>query len=160
MAGVKPVPDGFNTVSPHLVVDNANEAIEFYKKAFGAKETARMPGPDGKSIMHAELKIGDSTVMLADEFPNGPKSAKALGGSSVVLHLYVDDVDTLYDRAVKAGAAVTFPLNDTFWGDRYGQVTDPFGHTWSLATHKQDLTAEQIAEGAKEYFSKMEGGQE
>ncbi len=158
---VNPIPEGFHTVSPHIVVDDGNAAIDFYKKAFGAEEKARMTGPDGKSIMHAELKIGSSIIMLNEEFPGGgAKSPKTLGGSPVILHLYVDDVDAFYDRAIKAGAKVSFPIADAFWGDRYGQVTDPFGHTWSLATHKKDLTEAEINKGAEEFFSNMGGGGE
>ena len=155
---VKPIPEGFHTLSPHVVVNDGNKAIEFYKNAFGAEETVRMPGPDGKSVMHAELKIGSSVFMLAEEFPGmGPKSAATLGGSPVILHLYVDDVDALFDRAVKAGAAATMPVMDAFWGDRYGQLTDPFGHVWSIATHKEDLTDEEVGKRAEKFFGEMGG---
>ena len=158
---VKAIPDGYHTATPYLIVDDAGKAIEFYKKAFGAEEKTRMNGPDGKSILHAELQIGSSRIMLNEEFPGmGPKSAKSLGGSPVVLHLYVEDVDALYDRAVKAGATPSYPVNDAFWGDRYGQVTDPFGHTWSLATHKEDLTEEEIMKRAADWFAKMGKGGE
>jgi uncharacterized glyoxalase superfamily protein PhnB len=158
MAGkVKAIPDGFNTLSPHIVVRGGGKAIEFYKKAFGAEEVARMPGPDGQSICHAELKIGNSRLMLADEMPGGEGCAcvspQTTGKTTAVLHLCVEDADSMYNRAVKAGAKATMPLMDAFWGDRYGQVTDPFGHVWSIATHKRDLTLEQIQKGAQEFFA-------
>ena len=148
-ATVQPIPEGMATVTPHLVCAGAAQAIEFYKKAFGAIETARLPGPDGK-IMHAAVKIGDSNVMLVDEFPAyGSVGPNALKGSPVTLHLYVKDVDAAFAKAVDAGAAVKMPLADMFWGDRYGQITDPFGHIWSMATHKRDMTPEQMAEEMK-----------
>jgi uncharacterized glyoxalase superfamily protein PhnB len=159
---VKAIPDGFNSLSPHIQVRGAAQAIEFYKKAFGAEEIFRMPGPDGKSIMHAELKFGNSMLMLCEEMPGegcGCTSPQTAGKTTAVLHLYVDDADSLYNRAVKAGAKETMPLMDAFWGDRYGQVTDPFGHVWSIATHKQDLTPEQIQNGAQEFFAGMCGKQ-
>jgi uncharacterized glyoxalase superfamily protein PhnB len=135
-----------HTVTPHLVCDGAADAIAFYKKAFNAKESARMPGPGGK-IMHAQLTIGDSHIMLVDEFPEmggfGPKHYK---GTPVTLHLYVPDVDAAYKQAVDAGATAKMPPADMFWGDRYGVLVDPFGHSWSLATHKRDLTPEQMME--------------
>lgn len=144
---VRPIPEGYRTVTPHLVCEQAPEAIEFYKKAFGAVEIARMPGPDGK-IMHAEIRIGDSPIMLAQDYPEfGSLGPLALKGTSVVIHLYVEDADAAWARAVDAGATPIMPLSDMFWGDRYGQVQDPFGHRWSIATHKQDLTPEQIKEG-------------
>lgn len=148
-ATVQPIPEGMATVTPHLVCANAAQAIEFYKKAFGAVETARMPGPDGK-IMHASVRIGDSNVMLVDEYPDyGSLGPNALKGSPVTLHLYVKDVDAAFAKAVDAGAKVKMPLADMFWGDRYGQLTDPFGHIWSMATHMRDLTPEQMAEEMK-----------
>ena len=146
----KPVPDGFHTVTPHLTMKNAGEAIEFYRKAFGAEEIARMPGPGG-SVMHAEIRIGDSPIMLNDEFPeHGARGPKTIGGTPVSIHLYVNDVDALFDRAVKAGAKVTMPIADMFWGDRFGKLEDPFGHQWSLATHKEDVTPEECMQRAKE----------
>jgi PhnB protein len=151
----QPIPPGYHTITPHIVVSNPSEAIEFYKKAFGAEERARMESPDGRTIMHAEIKIGDSIVMLAGEFPNGPKAADTLGGTPVALHIYVEDVDALWDRAIKAGGQEFFPLNDTFWGDRYGVLIDPFGHRWAMATHKVDMTPEQMTKNAKEYFDNM-----
>ena len=141
---VRAIPEGFHTITPHLVCAGAAEAIEFYKKAFGAVETGRMPGPGGK-IMHAQLRIGDSPIMLADDFPefgcNGPQ---ALKGTPVFIHLYVNDADATWAQAVAAGAKPVMPLADMFWGDRYGQLDDPFGHRWSIATHKRDMTPEQM----------------
>ena len=154
------VPDGFHAVTPHLVVREAAKAIEFYKKAFGAEEIARMAGPDEKFVMHAELKIGDSIVMLGDEFPQMRRwvSPQSLKGTSIALHLYVKDVDQAFKRAVAAGATVSMPVMDAFWGDRYGRVTDPFGHEWSLATHKQDLTRDEITKGAQAFFANISKG--
>lgn len=157
----KAVPDGFHTITPHLVVKNGNEAIEFYKKAFGARELSRSAGPDGTRVMHASLQIGDSMIMLNDEFPEyGAKGPRSIGGTPVTIHLYVDDADTWYKRAVEAGATETMPIMDAFWGDRYGKLTDPFGHEWSIATHTEDLSPEEIGKRAQEYFSKMGGGEE
>ena len=137
---VNPIPEGMHTVTPHLVCAGAGAAIDFYKKAFGATETARMPGPGGK-LIHASVRIGDSTVMLVDEMPEwGSLGPKALKGTPVVIHLYVDDVDAFTARAVAAGAKVTMPVADMFWGDRYGQLEDPFGHRWSVATHVRDVS--------------------
>lgn len=153
---VKPVPEGFNTVSAYLVVRNAVEALEFYQKAFGAEPGMRMPGPDGKSTMHAEMRIGDSTVMLTDENPQWQmKSPQTLGGSPSSLHIYVHDVDKYFNRAVEAGCEITAPLMDAFWGDRYGKVMDPFGHQWGIATHKEDLSGEEIGRRAAEFFANM-----
>ncbi|MFA9217210.1 MAG: VOC family protein [Sphingomonadaceae bacterium] len=150
---VQPIPDGMSSVTPHLVCANAAEAIEFYKKAFGAVETARLPAPDGK-LMHAAVRIGDSNVMLVDEFPQwGCLGPLALKGTPVILHLYVMDVDAAFARAIEAGASVKTPLADMFWGDRYGQLTDPYGHIWSLATHQRDLTPQQM----QEEMQKMQG---
>lgn len=149
MPKVKPIPEGMHTITPHLVCAGAADAIEFYKKAFGAVEEARMPGPNGK-IMHALIRIGGSAVMLVDEMPEwgsfGPKSLK---GSPVTIHIYTEDADALADRAVKAGAKVTMPVNDAFWGDRYGKLEDPFGHHWSVATHVRDVTMEDAMEAMK-----------
>jgi len=150
---VRPIPEGFHTLTPHIVVKGAAEAIEFYKKAFGAKEVGRMPGPDGKSLIHADIIIGDSHLMLVDEFPDmncfGPQS---VGGSPVTIHIYVEDVDTFYKQAVAAGAQEKMPLADMFWGDRYGMITDPFGHNWSIATHKEDLSIEEMSKRSKAAF--------
>ncbi len=148
MAQVKPVPEGFHTVTPHLIVKGAAKAIDFYRNAFGAEEVLRMPSPDGK-LMHAEIRIGDSHIMLADEFPDwGSVGPQSIGGSPVVIHLYVADCDALFAKATKAGAKVTMPLQDMFWGDRYGKLEDPFGHRWSIATHKEELTPEQVMKRA------------
>ena len=150
---VNPVPDGFHTVTPLLVVQGASAAIEFYKNAFGAQERSRSLGQDGASIVHAELRIGDSIILLCDEFPHlGITSPRTLGGSPVTLHLYVENVDTLWRQALNAGAQVMLPLEDTYWGDRYGKVIDPFGYPWSLATRRRELTPEEIAERAKAAF--------
>ena len=151
-----PVPKGYQTVTPHLVLDDCAGAIEFYKKAFGARELMRMPGPEG-TIAHAEIQVGTSRVMMNDEMPSmGPpgvyKSPRAAGLSTAALFLYVSDVDKWYDRAVKAGCAVRMALTDMFWGARYGQVIDPVGHTWGMATHKEDLTPRQMAARQKEAF--------
>ncbi|MGP1310474.1 MAG: VOC family protein [Phycisphaerales bacterium] len=147
------MPKGF---VPHLVVDDAAKALEWYAKAFGAEETCRMPAPDGKRLMHAEMKIGDHTFFLCDDFPEycegQSRSAKALGGSSVTIHQYVEDCDAAVARAEKAGAEVKMPPTDMFWGDRYGGVHDPFGHSWTFATHIKDMTPEEMAEGAKAAF--------
>ena len=144
MPRVKPVPDGMHTVTPHLVCAGAADAIEFYKKAFNAEEGARLPGSQGK-LMHAMIRIAGSAVMLADEFPEwgglGPKSLK---GSPVTIHLYVEDVDSFVKQAVAAGAKITMPLDDMFWGDRYCKLEDPFGHHWSVATHVRDASPEEI----------------
>jgi PhnB protein len=141
---VKPIPDGYHTVTPYLIVKDAARALEFYKKAFGAKETMRFPGPGGK-VGHAEIKIGNSPIMLADEFPQmGASSPQTLGGSPVSLCLYVEDADGLFDRAVSAGAKVVRPLKDQFYGDRSGTVADPFGHVWTIATHKEDVSPEEM----------------
>jgi len=149
-AKANPIPEGMHTLTPHLVCDNAAKAIEFYKKAFGAEEGGRLPGEDGK-IMHAMMRIGDSAFMLADEFPDwGSLGPNALKGTPVTLHLYVKDVDAAFARAVDAGAVVKMPLADMFWGDRYGIVTDPCGHHWSLATHVKDVSPEEMQRGMKE----------
>ena len=143
-AAVKPIPDGAHSLTPHLVCDGAAAAIEFYKKAFNAVEMMRLPGPQGR-LMHAAVRIGDSTLMLVDEMPEwGSLGPKALKGSPVTIHLYVEDVDAAVAQAVAAGAKVTMPVADMFWGDRYGQLEDPFGHHWSVATHTRDLSFEQI----------------
>ena len=146
---VTPIPQGFHTVTPFLVCAGAADAIEFYKKAFGAVELLRVPTPNGK-LLHASVQIGDSIVMLNDEFPEmGSLGPKARSGSSVAIHLFVADADASFARAVGAGATVKMPLQDMFWGDRYGQLEDPFGHSWSIATHQRDLTHEQIREAAR-----------
>jgi PhnB protein len=145
MSAVKPIPDGYHTVTPHLVVRDAAKAIEFYTKAFGAEERFRMPGPNGV-VMHAELQLGDSVLMLGEEAPQmGASSPQTIGGSPVSLLIYVKDVDASFARADKAGCTVQMPLTDMFWGDRYGKLLDPFGHHWALATHKEDVSPEDMA---------------
>ena len=143
---VKPIPEGMHTVTPHLVCNGASEAIAFYIKAFEATEVARMPGPNGK-LMHAMVRIGDSMVMLVDEVPEwqavGPRTLK---GSPVTLHLYVSDADAVFQRAIDAGATSFMPVQEMFWGDRYGVVEDPFGHRWSIATHVRDMSPAEMQE--------------
>jgi PhnB protein len=151
----KAIPDGFHTLTPHITVQDAAQAIELYKRAFGAQETVRHTMPGSKTVMHAQLKVGDSMLMVANEFPPVALSPKSRGGTSTTLHLYVENADAAFDRAVKAGCTVKMPIGDQFWGDRYGLVEDPFGHFWSIATHKQDLSEEQIAENAKTAFANM-----
>src|SRR6202521_5817516 len=139
---VKAIPKGYHSLTPYMTVRDATRAIEFYKQAFGATERGVMKGPDGK-IMHAELVIGDSIVMLADEFPEfGSLSPQSTGGAGMGLHIYVEDVDSAFDRAVKAGATVEMPVADMFWGDRYGKLRDPFGHKWSIEIGRADLSVE------------------
>ena len=151
---VKPIPDGMHSLTPLLTCAGAADAIEFYKKAFNAVEQSRLPGPDGK-LMHASVKIGDSMLMLTDEFPEwGGLGPKMLKGSPVTVHLYVEDVDAVVKQAVAAGAKVTMPVDEMFWGDRYGKLEDPFGHQWSVGTHTRDLTPEQIQEGMAQMANK------
>jgi uncharacterized glyoxalase superfamily protein PhnB len=153
----KPIPEGKHTIAPYIIVDGAADAIEFYKKAFGAKEAHRMPGPDGKSIMHAEIQIGDSAIYLTDSNPEwGAKSPKTLGGNPISLHLYVTDADAVFDQAIKAGAEEKAPMMDTFWGDRYGKIVDPYGHEWGIATHKIDMTEAEMMKGAEEWFAQFQ----
>ena len=146
---VKPVPEGYHSVTPYLIIEGAGKAIEFYQKAFGAEELFRFPGPDG-TVGHAEIKIGDSPIMLADAYPamgyNGPK---ALGGSPVSLMIYVEDVDTVFNQAVQAGATVKEAVTDKFYGDRIGSLIDPFGHVWHVSTHKEDVSIEEMKKRAK-----------
>ena len=154
-AKAKPVPEGFHTVTPHLVVRGAEKALDFYKRAFGAQIRSVHKTPDGK-VMHADMRIGDSILMLNDEFPEmKANSPQALGGSSVTLNLYVPDADALFKQAVGAGATVAMPIADMFWGDRYGKLTDPFGHEWSMGTHKEDLTPQEIEKRGKAFFEQM-----
>jgi PhnB protein len=151
----KPIPEGYHSVTPTLAVDGAADAIEFYKRAFGAKERMRMPGPEG-TLAHAELEIGDSVVMLSDPFPHSTvKPPTKLGGTSMGVVLYVEDVDAVVQQALDQGATVTMPVEDMFWGDRFGSVSDPFGHSWSIATHKEDVPPEEMAERAKEAMASM-----
>jgi uncharacterized glyoxalase superfamily protein PhnB len=155
---VKPIPDGYSAVTPYLTISGAAKAIEFYKKAFGAEEVSRMPAPDGRKIMHAAIRIGNSFVFLTDDFPEycGGKAqtAKALGGTPVSMHHYVENCDAAIKRAQDAGATVMMPAADMFWGDRYGVVLDPYGHKWAFATHIKDLTPEEMQAGMKAMFAK------
>lgn len=152
MSKVKPVPDGYGTVTPTLTVQGAAQAIEFYKKAFDAQEIFRFPSPDGKTIMHAEIKIGNSIVMLNDEFPQmNCRSPQSIGGTGSSIFLYVNDADATFNNAVSAGAKSLVPLMDAFWGDRFGSVQDPYGHVWSIATHKKDMTHEEIKAGQEAF---------
>jgi len=153
---VKPVPAGYHTVTPTLTVRETDKAIEFYKRAFGAEERLRFLGPDEKSIVHAEIRIGNSIIMLSEErLDMGCRGPQSLGGTPVGLYLYVKDADQSFNRAVSAGAKADMPVTDMFWGDRCGQVTDPFGHKWSLATHKEDLAPQEIRKRAEAFFAQM-----
>ena len=153
MAQVKPIPQGYSTVVPYVSVEGASDAIAFYKKAFGAEELMRMNGPDG-AIMHAEIKIGDSPIMLGEESKEmNALSPQSVGGTGGGVHLYVRDVDALVAKAVAAGAKLAMPVADMFWGDRYGKLTDPFGHEWSVGTHKEDLTPKETQERANKFFA-------
>jgi len=145
------VPDGYRSLTPVLTVHDAAGAIEFYKRAFGAREIGRMVAEDGKRVVHAELEIGDSRVMLSDEFPEwgGSRSPKSLGGTTGSLHLYVEDADEAFGRALEAGATAEMPLEDAFWGDRYGVLVDPYGLRWGIATHVEDVSDEELARRAK-----------
>ena len=152
---VKPVPEGYHTATPYLAVDDAAAAIDYYRKAFGAEERVRMNGPDGK-IGHAELAIGDSLIMLSDPMPQGStRPPSELGGTSGSVFLYVQDVDKVVQRAVDAGASVTMEVADQFWGDRFGVITDPFGHVWSVATHVEDVPPAEMEERAKAAMAAM-----
>jgi PhnB protein len=153
----KPIPEGYHSVTPYLAFDNAAEAIEFYKRAFGAKERMRMDAPGGK-IGHAQLEIGDSVVMLSDTFPQSTtKSPKEVGGTTAGVFMYVEDVDATVKQAVDAGATVETEVQDMFWGDRWGSIVDPFGHQWSVATHVEDVPPEEIAERGKAAMAEMGG---
>jgi PhnB protein len=150
----KPIPDGYHTVTPYLVITDAGKAIEFYKEAFGAAEYMRLATPDGK-VMHAEIKIGDSPIMLCDEYPDWDAlSPLTIGGTAVSIMLYVEDVDRVVERAVAAGAKLLMPVADQFWGDRCGTVSDPFGHKWTVATHTEDVSPEEIGVRAKALFGR------
>jgi PhnB protein len=153
MANVKPIPDGYPQVTPYLAVDGAADAIDFYTKVFGARERMRMPGPDGK-IGHAELEFGDSLIMLADEFPDmGHRGPKAVGGTPVTISVYVEDVDAAFQRALEEGATEVRSVENQFYGDRTGQLEDPFGHRWSVATHVEDVPPDQMEKRAAEAMS-------
>lgn len=153
---VKPIPEGFHTATPTLVVKNAAQAIDYYKKVFGAEELMRMPSPDGK-ISHAEIKIGDSKIFLSDEFPqHGGKSPQTLGGFTGGIYLYVPEVDKVFDRAIAAGGKSAMPVTDMFWGDRHGNFIDPFGHSWGVSTHTEDLSEEEMEKRAQGFYAEME----
>jgi PhnB protein len=157
MSNVKPIPEGYHSLTPYLFVRNAAGAIEFYKNVFGATETMRMPGPNGQ-IMHAELKIGDSTVMLSDENPQmGALSPQSIGGTATGLNVYIANVDAVVQKAVDAGAKLVRPVKDQFYGDRSGSVIDPFGHLWSVATHVEDVSPEEIGKRAAAAMSQTAG---
>jgi len=156
MATHSRIPEGFHTLTPYLVVDGAADAIALYQKAFGAEVVSSSPTPDGK-IMNAQLRIGDSMLMLNDEFPDyGVVGPKKIGNTAVTIHMYVEDVDAAWQRAVDAGMEVAMPLENQFWGDRYGQLKDPFGHSWSLASRVEDLTPEEMARREAEFTATME----
>ncbi len=156
---VKPIPDGYHAITPYLTVRGADRAIDFYRKAFGAEELGRMNGPDGKTVVHAELKIGDSRLFLGDEVPGMEcSSPETLGGSPTGIYLYVRDADETFRKAVAAGATVKRPLEEMFWGDRTGSVLDPFGHKWDIASRREDVPPEEVQRRGHEFFRKMEGG--
>lgn len=150
----KPIPDGFHSVTPSIMFKNSQKAIEFYQKAFSATLLDILKSPDGQSTMHATIKIGDSIVMMGDEMP-GCQSAESLGNSPISLYLYTPDADHLFAQAIAAGGEVKWPITDMFWGDRCGTIVDPFGYTWMISTHKQDLNQDQITEGAKAFYAQM-----
>ena len=156
MAKAKPIPDGSHSITPGLVVKDARKALEFYKTALGATVLSVMDSPDGQGIMHAELKIGDSKFYLGEESPEmNAVSPLKLGNTPVSLNIYTEDCDALFKRAIAAGAKVEQPLTDMFWGDRYGKISDPFGHKWGIATHKEDLTDAEIGKRAKEWMAQQ-----
>jgi PhnB protein len=155
----QPVPEGYSTLTPYLAVEDASAAIDFYQRAFGAKERARMAGPGG-SVMHAELEIGDSVVRLSDPFPQAStKPPKELGGTSVSIMTYVEDTDALYKQAIDAGATSLMEPDDMFWGDRFSSVQDPFGHSWTIATHVEDVSPEEMQKRSEEWAAQMAGAQ-
>src|SRR5882762_7707768 len=157
---VKPTPEGYHSVTPYLIIKGAAAAIDFYKKAFAATELFRMPDASGKGIGHAEIKIGDSPIMLADEYPDmGYKGPQSIGGSPVSLMIYVEDVDSVFNRAVTDGATIKEALQDKFYGDRIGTVIDPFGHVWHLSTHKEDVSVEEMQERMKAHMSSASAGE-
>ena len=156
MANVKPVSEGSHTITAGLVVKDGKKAVEYYKTAFGAQVLDVMYGPDGKSVMHAELKLGDSKFYLGDEMPEmGALSPQTLGGSAVSINIYTEDCDAVFKRAIAAGATVKMPLADMFWGDRYGKLTDPFGHHWGISTHKEDVSKAEMEKRGKEWMAGM-----
>jgi PhnB protein len=152
----KTIPDGYHSINTYLVVRNADKAIQFYKKAFGAEERFRMHGPDGKTIMHADLKIGDSVFMLTEESKEMKAlSPESIGGSPVTLYVYVKDVDSIFNQAISEGATMLKPVQDQFYGDRSGYLRDPFGHLWSIATHKKDLSPDELRKAGEAFFEEM-----
>ena len=154
---VKPIPDGYHSVTANLIIKGASQAIDWYKQALGAQELYRMPGPDGR-LMHAEIKIGDAVVMLTDEMPEmGGKGPQALGGTPVSLMIYCEDCDAVFNRAVGAGASVRMPLEDAFWGDRWGMFTDPFGHVWAVATRKKNMSVPEMKHAMDEFMANYKG---
>jgi PhnB protein len=153
-SNVRPIPEGYHSITPQLTCRDAARAIDFYKQVFGAKQLVRMDGPGGK-VMHAELGIGDSRVMINDEFPGMAAAPDSSRPQSVSLFLYTENVDSLFDRAIKAGAKATMPLENQFWGDRYGKFTDPFGHQWGVATHVEEVSPEEMKRRSAEAVSKM-----
>jgi PhnB protein len=151
---VKRIPEGFHTITPGLVVDGAQKAVEFYKEAFGAEVIDVHTTPDGSKVVHAEVKIGDSRIFINDEYPEmGARGPQALGGTPVSLNLYVEDADAVFNRAVAAGATVIMPLADQFWGDRWGMIADPYGHHWGVATHVKDVSPEEVKKASEAFFS-------
>jgi len=153
----KPIPDGYHSATPTLTIKGASEAIEFYKKAFDAQEINRFPGSDGKSIMHAEIRIGDSAIMLNDEMPEmGCLSPTSTGGPSSGIYLYLNDADSVFNKAVLAGAKPMMPMMDGFWGDRVGALSDPFGHRWTIATRKKEMTVEEIQKAGAEFMKSQQ----
>jgi PhnB protein len=156
---VKAIPDGLHSITPNLIIKDASKAIDWYKKALGAQELYRMPGPDGR-LMHAEIKIGDAVVMMTDEMPEmGGRGPQMLGGTPVSLTIYCEDCDALFNRAVGAGASVRMPLEDAFWGDRWGMLTDPFGHVWSIATRKENLSVPEMKRAMEEFMANFKAPQ-
>lgn len=156
MANVKPIPQGFHSVTPYLTLNDTARAIDFYKRAFGAQEVTRMNGPEGK-VIHAEIRIGDSIIMLGDEMPGmGYRSPQSLGGTTCGINIYVDDVDKVFHQAVSAGAQVEAQVADMFWGDRYGRLKDPFGHSWSVATHKEDVAPAEMTKRMQAEIAKRQ----
>lgn len=155
MNEIEKIPKDYHSITPVLIVKNGDEAIEFYKNGFGVEERCRMKAPDGR-VAHAELRLGDSVFMLSDEYPEMKcHSPKTIGGSPVSMYVYVDDVDSIFNKAISAGAKVLDPVKDQFWGDRHGRLEDPFGHLWSIATHKKDLSEEEMKKAAEAAFSQM-----
>jgi PhnB protein len=153
---INAIPEGYQSLTPMFIFKDANKAIDFYKRAFGAEERFVMPGPDGKGVMHAEVRIGTSIIMMGEESTDCPsKSAETIGSTPISFYIYVENVDEAFKKAVEAGSKIQMPVEDMFWGDRIGTVLDPFGYSWSLASHTKDLTPEEIQEGAQAMFAKM-----